>query len=491
MITKTLIGLIIVLIVTIAISYYMNKEGFESAVTTASANALSIDAMNIASAQLINAGKGDISVAMKCYTDAEKSISDAINATYNALSDIKTKIADLTSATISSAPSKVSDVNYSIMDIIRAGQSIESASESLNKIVTTIIDKFNIVSTDPLKVQITKMKDQSKSMTDMITYIYTKHKNKVVANTILNYLDTLSKEKQPYGTLITLLTLSTPAPTAISDTTSIADDLLLLKNAATPIPSMTSPEVIVWPDNDNNTFRLEGKVMNGPEMTVDIVKNVTSPYEQMNDTRILVTPTRSHIWSISKNMMTDKKEYYIVKHAVPLSGILTPLGSFVYKKSGYEDYWRNNRDRYGEDYGEGEGEDESRKPTLIYDEDGAYPKNENVDPDTTLSATAYEAIELQKRSKLLEDIQKTVRNEVLAARSTTPVEPGCDTVQTELIAQGQEYTDTCYKGNKDTCYNDTEYKCPKNPDGSCPPIPDMTKFIKKDSVPCWGCNIDY
>ena len=491
MITKTLIGLIIVLIVTIAISYYMNKEGFDDAsnAATAYAYALSVTANNVASTQLTTAGTGDISVAITCYAVAEKSISDAITKTYNALADIKTKIAAATPLTAATAatpdPAKITLVNNAIMDIIKAGEYIKSACVSLTAIATKSTSL--IPSTDPLRVQLTdqttKMTTQSALMTRIITSISTKIN--AISTGAMEDLTKFAKETPPYKSVTNLLTLSTPAPTDTSTTTSIADDLLLLQTAATPIPAMTSPEVIVWPDNDNNTFRLEGKVMNGPEMTVDIVKNLTSPYEQMNDTRILVTPTRSHIWSISKNMMTDKKEYYIVKRAVPLSGILTPLGSFVYNKSGYEDYWRNNRDRYGEDY------DESRKPNLIYDEDGAYPKNENVDPDTTLSQTAYEAIELQKRSKLLEDIQKTVRNEVLSARSTTPVEPGCDTVQTELIAQGQEYTDTCYKGNKDTCYNDTEYKCPKNPDGSCPPIPDMTKFIKKDSVPCWGCNIDY
>lgn len=486
MITKTLIGLIIVLIVTIATSYYMNKEGFDDASNAAYAYALSVIAYNVASTQLITATTADISLAITCYAVAEKSISDAITKTYNALADIKTKIAAL------NATSDTAKINKDIIDIIGAGEYIKSACVSLTAIATKSTSL--IPSTDPLKVQLTdqttKMTTQSALMTLIINSISTKI-NGTSNGTDMKILFTqFANEKPPYTQLIKSLTLSTPAPTATSTTTTIADDLLLLQTAAIPIPAMTSPEVIVWPDNDNNTFRLEAKVINGSQMTVDIVKNLTSPYERMNTTGILVGPTRSQIWSKSKNMMTDKTEYYIVRHAVTLSGILTPLGSFVYNKSGYEDYWRNNRDRYGEDYDE-DDEDTSRKPNLIYDEDGAYPKNENVDPDTTLSATAYEAIELQKRSKLLEDIQKTVRNEVLAARSTTPVEPGCDTVQTELIAQGQEYTDTCYKGNKDTCYNDTEYKCPKNPDGSCPPIPDMTKFIKKDSVPCWGCNIDY
>jgi len=84
-------------------------------------------------------------------------------------------------------------------------------------------------------------------------------------------------------------------------------------------------------------------------------------------------------------------------------------------------------------------------------------------------------------------IQKVVRNELLAWRSTKPILPG-ETEheakedskkgrETAATAQGKEYEDSCYKG--------TEYRCPKNPDGSCPPVPDMSKYM------CWGCALDY
>jgi hypothetical protein len=87
-------------------------------------------------------------------------------------------------------------------------------------------------------------------------------------------------------------------------------------------------------------------------------------------------------------------------------------------------------------------------------------------------------------------IQKVVRNELLAWRSTKPILPGetehqapQDSKDTAATAQGKEYEDSCYKG--------TEYRCPKNPDGSCPPVPDMSQYIKKDQIPCWGCSLDY
>jgi predicted Abi (CAAX) family protease len=116
--------------------------------------------------------------------------------------------------------------------------------------------------------------------------------------------------------------------------------------------------------------------------------------------------------------------------------------------------------------------------------DSSTPVRTEVVPQVSISGTGYDAMNLQQKAELLKDIQKVVRNEVLASRSTQPILSG-ETRQkpTESTAQGQEYSDSCYK--------DSEYRCPKNPDGSCPPVPDMSEYIKKDQIPCWGCALDY
>jgi hypothetical protein len=102
-----------------------------------------------------------------------------------------------------------------------------------------------------------------------------------------------------------------------------------------------------------------------------------------------------------------------------------------------------------------------------------------------ISGAGYDAMTLQQRADLLRDIQKVVRNEILANRLTTPLNEKEHKKgdNTDSTAQGKEYEESCYKG--------TEYRCPKNPDGTCPPIPDMSNYIKKDQIPCWGCAIDY
>ena len=123
--------------------------------------------------------------------------------------------------------------------------------------------------------------------------------------------------------------------------------------------------------------------------------------------------------------------------------------------------------------------------TTVLPTNGSLPQRNDVVPEVSISGSGYDAMTLQQRSELLKDIQKVVRNEILASRSTKPIISG-ETRQsndTDATSQGQEYEDSCHKG--------TEYRCPKNPDGTCPPIPDMTQYIKKDAIPCWGCSLDY
>lgn len=118
--------------------------------------------------------------------------------------------------------------------------------------------------------------------------------------------------------------------------------------------------------------------------------------------------------------------------------------------------------------------------------DSTTPQRHVVVPEVKLSGTGYDAMDLHQKMDLLRDIQQAVRNEILAGRNTKPIISG-ETRKapsdTDATAQGQEYENNCYK--------DTEYRCPKNPDGSCPPVPDMSEYIRKDAIPCWGCSLDY
>jgi hypothetical protein len=104
----------------------------------------------------------------------------------------------------------------------------------------------------------------------------------------------------------------------------------------------------------------------------------------------------------------------------------------------------------------------------------------------------YASMEKNQRSALLRDIQKVIRNELIANRATEHVKKGCDDDDEEECdsdhgdstanAQGRDYKKNSFKKEEDACATGG---------GSCGPLKDMTKYIRKDEIPCWGCNIDY
>ena len=141
------------------------------------------------------------------------------------------------------------------------------------------------------------------------------------------------------------------------------------------------------------------------------------------------------------------------------------------------------------------------KKKLVQD-NSSVPQRNDVVPEITVSETGYNAMDLQQKINILKDIQKVVKSDLIANRNllqrmdsqnngsyTDDSNNGSDdSISTQ---QGKEYENGCLKPKDDECYQDTEFRCPKNPDGSCPPLPDMTQYIKKDAIPCWGCSVDY
>jgi hypothetical protein len=95
-----------------------------------------------------------------------------------------------------------------------------------------------------------------------------------------------------------------------------------------------------------------------------------------------------------------------------------------------------------------------------------------------MSPIGYDAMGLQQKASMLGGMQKVFRNDLLSDRSmdSSTIDPSsCASSTTNSIQQGMDY----------------HQSCPKNVDGSCPPGPDMSQYIKKDAIPCWGCSVDY
>ena len=143
---------------------------------------------------------------------------------------------------------------------------------------------------------------------------------------------------------------------------------------------------------------------------------------------------------------------------------------------------------------------------------------------TTVSVTetTFDAMDAKQKADLLREIKRTLREEILADRAfdslgrgkrkdTDDADDDADDDDTDnaddadsrdgsmngcsdATLQGSEYMrrkksqDDC---TADSCNDDVEARCPTNPNGSCPSMPDMSKYIRKDAIPCWGCSIDF
>lgn len=111
-----------------------------------------------------------------------------------------------------------------------------------------------------------------------------------------------------------------------------------------------------------------------------------------------------------------------------------------------------------------------------------------------LSEMGYEAMSLKQRSNLLKEIQLMVRNELLSSRQLEKPDQKKDEDEETMdgacpsARQGKEYKRRCPQADAEADA-EAEYRCPKNPDGSCPPVPDLSDYVRKDSIPCWGCSL--
>lgn len=107
----------------------------------------------------------------------------------------------------------------------------------------------------------------------------------------------------------------------------------------------------------------------------------------------------------------------------------------------------------------------------------------------------------QMRPSLLSDVRSAVKTELAASgirpnadtlRVRTARTANLDTVSTN---QGVDYDNISTKGP--FCQGDAEASCPPEHNGcengdmndSCPAPIDMNKYIRKDSIPCWGCTL--
>ena len=255
------------------------------------------------------------------------------------------------------------------------------------------------------------------------------------------------------------------AAKAAADAKSISDS----KGALAP-PIITVSQKVNNQVLDIITNTTDGSTIN----SANIVYSSSIPIltrGQLSDSMLQSIPVISPIPSVTKIPLSNLKDgykYYIVDSTQYKEGFTKLLGSFQYFTSNTFDFNMP------------EITSQCSKPSKDTSCDSVMPSRTDVMPDTSVSNCTNTATQLQERSNMLENIQNKLKNSMLSSRCTTPMIPGeCDT-QTTCTTQGLEYEDSCYKG-----------KSSQNPDETYPPMPDMSAYIKKDAIPCWGCNIDY
>ena len=93
-----------------------------------------------------------------------------------------------------------------------------------------------------------------------------------------------------------------------------------------------------------------------------------------------------------------------------------------------------------------------------------------VNPEVSLSDTGYDAMKLNKQSNMLNDIQKIVHNEMLIHRAT-------DVSVKNPASKKKKANRNASRVAQDEMEDEGTQ--------------DMSKYIKKDEIPCWGCSLDY
>ena len=125
--------------------------------------------------------------------------------------------------------------------------------------------------------------------------------------------------------------------------------------------------------------------------------------------------------------------------------------------------------------------------------DKVPPSASTVTPSTAKYAESKASVD---------DIKKTIReeitsalgsvkkgpkdgvNQVIESRSTNPLAPQVPSIKTNGLEQGSWFRNASQEG--------CPYAMGQQVDANAQPVPfpiDMNDYIRKDSIPCWGCSL--
>jgi len=531
-----LCGLIVLLFAVVTLSYYMNKEGFE----TQTKADLVLAAVNEAKTA-ISAAKTSVFTAREAIykltgtTTAIELFPATPDTPATTTESIKTGRDEIPAVPIITASNTLSNSSAAYTAVTAAKTAVETAQTKI-LLVASAVDAAKLEATTAFETakalfavasaQNTAVSAGKTAQAEQVKIYAENYLKSIEAITLVNINTKLTDLSTKLATLFTTINATAlnstllktniaavtesasyivPAVNALQVTANTAVNSKKAANAiiATVNGQTSAVRIEVQTDHDNNKFRIKAKAINATRSIN--VRIFDENGKSITPLPLAVQPNIfTELYSGPESKFNDGDTYNIVEassniNTMPSNAII--LGSFTYSKpTGSSEYpsWFQHSPQGSWSDGTW-GIDGSYNPrgtgastlsaglgvTGVTGVTGAAatPQRNDVVSEVGLTDTGYNAMELQQRAELLKDIQKTVKNEMLASRCLTPTTFNPDNLTTTSLIQGEEYGNNCHKEN--------EYRCPKNPDGTCPPIPDMTEYIKKDSIPCWGCNIDY
>jgi hypothetical protein len=248
--------------------------------------------------------------------------------------------------------------------------------------------------------------------------------------------------------------------------------------------------------------------------------------DQILVTNANVTKTESTIHTFRPSNMVSGKKYYIIqvtaatdpnakKYKVPVTGSTeiapnTLMGIYTYSAPPRcPDQYERNVDNYrharSNDSGSGSGsgsrstrtsrssgsrsthssgsrseddDDDTRSSRSRYRSDGTPTAahwrtfDRQDSSGAAISGTSDQAKSLKQRMDILSDIQSLMKKKTLESRRVPQYDRESNHSSSASLCQGREYKNACDQ-NRNTCDHD------------------MTQYIRKDSIPCWKCNLDY
>ena len=394
----------------------------------------------------------------------------AINAATAEIAALKLKVSTNTSdieirkKELESATKALTD-RLSLLEIAKKSGDTAAEKQAASDVSQAKTDKDNAAL--ELQSAIAQQKTANKNLADATANIEKMSKDATSA------LNNINSSSTTINNIISKLTSSSTsaendAKSASMSAEKAAADAKSISDAKAAIPI-----IIISQKVNNNVMNIMINTTDGSTINnANIVYNSSIPVlsrGQSSNALLHTIKTISSVPSVTNvplDKLKDGYKYYVINSDKYTEGTTKLLGSFQYFKS-------------TTDFNIPEITSQYSKP----DSSCNSLTRTDIIPDTSESDCTNTATELQEHSSMLENAQTMLKNNILSARCTTPLTNQPLDNTTTSTTQGKEYNNACYKRSQS--------RCPKNPDGTCPPIPDMSNYIKKDEIPCWGCSIDY